>query len=150
MFIFPSSFNFVLHLSWLIAISDCQWNPRWNPVLSLYLAFLPPLSLQLLRPSPPPPVCSISPTSIPETPFIPPIPIAVASPHPLPHPPALVMPQTLGSAILIFSTLRACSSLSLSRGCTCVWACVCLSLKHAKGMVHVYIDSLCCRYCPAL
>lgn len=31
-----------------------------------------------------------------------------------------------------------------------VCECVCLSLKHAKEMVHVYIDSLCYRYCPPL
>lgn len=92
-----------------------------------------------------------------------PFPSSVSYPPPHPFqispfslPPSLcpsnpIRPQMLGSAIFIFSTVRVCAQVSsLSRRCTCVWACMCLSLKHAKGMVHVYIDSLCCRYCPAL
>lgn len=49
-----------------------------------------------------------------------------------------------------FLPLCVCAQVSRSHVSVHVCECVCLSLKHAKGMVHVYIDPLCCRYRPAL
>lgn len=110
-----------------------------------YLAFLPPLSLQLLRPSPFPPVCSISPTSVRDMP-------PLSSHRRFPSlSPARPPPRTghAADARKCHSNSLHCArvlSLALNVG---VRVCerVRLSLKHAEGMVHVYIDSLCCRYC---
>lgn len=147
-FIFPSSFYSVFHLSWLVAISDYQQNTCWSPALSLYLAFLPPLSLQLLVPSSPLPVCSISPASIPDIPFLSPTPTTSLHSHPSSVPSTSHAANARKCHFNFLHCARVLKSLAL----TWVYLCerVCLSLKHAKGMVHVYIDSLCCRYCLAL
>lgn len=118
--------------------------------LTVYLVFLLSLSLQLLRPSP----CSICPASLRiRAGYL----LFILTPatslhsHPLTPPPSTR--HAADARKCHFNSLHCARVLSLSLSLS-TWVYVCgrvrLSLKHAEGMVHVYINSLCCRYCPSL